>query len=349
MKSELIPSCKSKYNFIIGNSKNILEKFPSESINCIVTSPPYWGQREYDNKLSIGLESSFDEYLNNLMSVFNQAHRVLKNDGSFWLNLGDRYYKKDLFGIPWRVALSLKDQGWILRNDVIWNKIRMTQSAKDRLRDLHEHIFHFVKKPKYYYDRKSILLKHDQKPKKRNGRITSITGTSGVRYRVQIKTSSQLTPAEKKNASLCLDTALRNMIDGKTVDFRMTIRGNQRTSHGNSEKISGRAKELQKHGFYVIEQKSEGYLPTDIWPIVPEDTHRSDIHCAVYPTNLLDIPIKATCPPNGIVLDPFSGTGTSVIVALKYGKRGIGIDLSKRYISHAKNRVEQFLATGQEC
>ena len=139
------------------------------------------------------------------------------------------------------------------------------------------------------------------------------------------------------------------MAGGKTVGFRMTIRGQQRTSHGSSERINGRAKEIQNRGFYVIEQKSEGYIPTDLWSIVPEDTHRKDIHCAVYPTTLLEIPIKATCPPRGLVLDPFVGTGTSIVSALKHGKRGVGIDVSKKYIIHAQNRITVYKQSGLEC
>ena len=127
------------------------------------------------------------------MNVFDEVYRVTANDGSLWLNMGDRYRNKDLMGMPWRVAFALKDRGWILRNDVIWNKVRMTQSAKDRLRDLHEYVFHFVKNRRYYYDRKSILIKHNEKPKRRNGNLISITGTSGVRYREQIRTSTHLT------------------------------------------------------------------------------------------------------------------------------------------------------------
>ena len=362
----------SDFAMVAGDSVKVLLGLPAGSVNCVVTSPPYWGQREYDGT-GIGMESGFDLYRERLAAVFGEVYRVLADDGSLWLNMGDRYHNKDLMGMPWRVAFDLKDAGWILRNDVIWDKVRMTQSAKDRLRDLHEHVFHFVKKSKYYYDRKSILLKHKGKPTTHNsgmasittwlpgltqwtseptvhnGGMVSITGTSGVRYRKQIRKSTCLTASEKASAEAALDRAITNMAHGKTVDFRMSIRGQQRVSHGSSETLSGRAKEMAKNGYYVIEQKSEGFLPTDIWRIVPEDTHRSDIHCAVYPVSLLEIPIKATCPPGGIVLDPFVGTGTTVVAALKHGRRGIGIDTSPSYIRHAKARIKKFMKTGIEC
>lgn len=123
-------------------------------------------------------------------------------------------------------------------------------------------------------------------------------------------------------------------------DFRMTIRGVQRAWHSNNTEISGRAKELQNKGFYIMKMGSMGYIPGDIWNIVPEDTWRKDSHCAVFPEELLRIPILATCPTGGIVLDPFSGTG-STVAAVRLGRRGIGIDLSSEYITVAQQRMNK--------
>lgn len=119
----------------------------------------------------------------------------------------------------------------------------------------------------------------------------------------------------------------------------MTIRGVQRTWHSNNIKISGRAKELINRGFYIMKMYSKGHLPNDVWNIVTEDTWRTDTHCAVYPEELLRIPILATCPEGGIVLDPFSGTGTTVAAALKLDRRAVGIDLSPKYIKTSQNRI----------
>jgi DNA modification methylase len=127
--------------------------------------------------------------------------------------------------------------------------------------------------------------------------------------------------------------------NGELVDFRMTIRGQQRVLHGNSAKLSGRAKELAEKGFYIIKSKSEGYMPNDIWNIVPEDEWRTDSHCAVFPVELLDLPIKATCPAGGVILDPFVGTGSTVIAGLMYGRRAIGIDISSEYLDVAETRL----------
>ena len=312
------------FEILTGDSVSVLGKFPAKSVNCTVTSPPYWGQRNYGKLDAIGLEATFESYVQRLLAVFGEVYRVTTDDGSLWLNMGDRYVNKDLVGMPWRVALALKDHGWILRQDIIWNKIRMTQSSKDRFRTLHEYIFHFTKKSRYYFDRDSVLEKHEDKPRYKNGKLTSIYGVTGESYRRTIQDTKNLTAAEKKDANAALDAVLDDMRCGKIVDFRMIIRGHQRPYQGNDDSISGRAKELKNRGYYFKMQKSDGRMPSNIWNIVPEDTHRTDAHCAVYPAELLERPIRATCPPDGIVLDPFMGTGTTIVAALKHGRRGLG-------------------------
>ena len=136
-----------------------------------------------------------------------------------------------------------------------------------------------------------------------------------------------------------MDETLAEIRAGVVNDFRMTIRGVQRAWHSDSVKISGRAKELVNRGYYITKMYAKGHLPSDVWNIVPEDTWRTDNHCAVYPEELLRIPILATCPENGIVLDPFSGTGTTVLAALKLGRRGVGIDLSAEYVKISEERI----------
>jgi DNA modification methylase len=149
-----------------------------------------------------------------------------------------------------------------------------------------------------------------------------------------------LTEQEKANANKALDEVLQELSNGEIVDFRMTIRGEQRTFHSENTGISGRAKELEAKGFYILKMGANGHLPSDIWRIAPEDTWRKDAHYAVFPEELLLNPIKATCPQGGIVLDPFSGTGSTVALAIKLGRRGIGIDLSENYNQIAENRIK---------
>jgi DNA modification methylase len=119
----------------------------------------------------------------------------------------------------------------------------------------------------------------------------------------------------------------------------MVIRGQQRTTHSNSTKVSGRAAELERKGFYILEYSPEGSKPGDVWEIVPEDEWRNDAHYAPFPEELCIVPIKLTCPPQGIVLDPFIGTGTAILAAVRLGRRGVGIDISKEYLETAFSRL----------
>lgn len=146
----------------VGNSLLTLQKMPSSSVDCIVTSPPYFGQRDYGVTGQIGNEKAPVEYISNLTAIFTECRRVLKDTGSLWLNLGDKYHNGNLLGMPWRVALALQDEGWILRNDIIWHKPNaMPHSAKNRLTTDHEYIFFFTKKNKdYFYDQDAIREEH---------------------------------------------------------------------------------------------------------------------------------------------------------------------------------------------
>ena len=341
------PGLVDSFDVIVGDSATVLKTFVPKSIDCIVTSPPYWGQREYKAKNSIGLEEDYRDYVASLTRIFRVAREVLTDGGSLWLNMGDRYVNKDLTGMPWRIALALKDDDWILRQDVIWDKMTLTQSAKDRLRTLHEYVFHFVKRPRYYFDRKAILKRHDKSPKVVNDKVVSITGVTGEKYRNDLL-ASDLTENEKRAALEAMERVMEEMRNGRTVDFRMQIRGKHRVLNSNATRISGRARELEERGFFIKTQKAEGHLPGNIWRMVPENAHRTDSHCAVYPVGLMELPIKATCPPGGVVLDPFAGTGTSIVSALKHGRRGVGIDISSEYVATARARIERYIRHGLE-
>ena len=333
---------KNDFAFITGDALTVLQEMPSNSIDCVITSPPYWQLREYDthkNPHEIGNEAEYTQYVIKLTQIFNEVKRVLVDTGSLWLNLGDKYHNKNLLGMPWRVALSLMDTGWILRNDVIWDQMKGTQSAKDRLRDVYEHIFHFVKKKQYYYNHDAIRIRPTRVAKKYNGEWVSATGVSGKKYRSQIENSTVLSDEEKCNAIRALNDTLLDMGNGNIVDFRMTIRGEQRTYHSDNKKMSGRAKELAAKGYFIVKMGANGHIPSDIWRIAPEDTWRKDAHYAVFPEELLVNPIKATCPVHGIVLDPFSGTGSTIYTALTLHRRGLGIDLSEQYNEIARKRL----------
>lgn len=336
--SDYISSDNTNPLYLCGDALDILRQMPDESIDFCMTSPPYWGKRQYSSD-GIGLEKDFDEYIRNISTIFLELKRVLKNSGSFWLNIGDSYKNKNLVGIPWRIAFELTDnQGWILRNEVVWNKVKGgMDNSKDKLGNVHEKVFHFVKNKKYYYDVDSIRSKPNES-KVVNGSVVSATGVSGVRYKRQIELSTELSLNEKSSALESLKSILRSIEDGKLSDFRMIIRGQQRTTHSNSKRVSGRAKELIDKGFYFLKYHPKGSKPRDLWDIMPEDTQKRKLHYAPYPEDICKLPIIATCPKNGIALDPFCGTGTTNIVASAHGVKSIGIDLSEEYLKLARER-----------
>lgn len=329
--------------FLEGDALNILKKIPNQTIDCIITSPPYWNKRKYSNG-GIGLEATYEDFIENLLKITDELKRVLSNQGSFWLNIGDTYQNKKLLGIPWRVALAMADkQGWILRNSIIWDKQKgAMDSSKDKLRNVHENLFHFVKKAKGYYYNDNAIRNAPRKTKVVNGAVVSATGVSGIRYKRQIELSTSLTEIEKKNAFNGLNKILTQIQKNEISDFRMIIRNQQRTTHSNSEEVSGRAKELKEKGFYFLKYNPNGTLPTDVWNILPEDTQKREKHYAVFPEELCNIPIIATCPPKGVILDPFCGTGTVMNVAQKFNKKSIGIDIADEYIEIAKTRVNNY-------
>lgn len=182
---------------LLGDSLQVLRRLPEKSFQCIVTSPPYWGLRDYDIGGQIGLESSLSQYVNRLVAVFNEAKRVLKDDGIFWLNIGDGYTSgnrgwrapdkknparamsvrpntpeglkpKDLLGVPWRLAFALQQDGWYLRCDIVWNKPNaMPESVKDRPTRAHEYVFMLTKSEKYFYDYEAAMEQNGGKPRNR--------------------------------------------------------------------------------------------------------------------------------------------------------------------------------------
>lgn len=329
---------------ILGDALAVLQQLPNDSIDCCMTSPPYWGQRQYAHD-GIGLEKEYTDYISNVVTIFAQVKRVLKETGSFWLNMGDCYLDKCLLGIPWRTALRLVDeQGWILRDSIIWHKVKGgPDTARDRLRNVHENVFHLTKIPRgYYYDVDAIRSRPRQ-ARVVDGAVVSATGVTGVRYARQIELSTALTETEKKAASAALAEMLEQVRRGEIADFRMIIRGQQRTTHSDSERVSGRARELKERGFYFLRYHPEGSKPGNVWDILPEDTQKRGKHFAPYPEDLCRVPILATCPPGGIVLDPFCGTGTTMYVARILGRKSVGIDIAEQYLQLAEERCRILL------
>jgi DNA modification methylase len=326
--------------FLAGDAVQVLRSFPDATFDCCMTSPPYWGKREYAAG-GLGMERDPSDFIAALLATFHEVRRVLKPSGSLWLNIGDTYRGKSLQNIPWRLAIAMTDQQrWVLRNTVIWNKVKgAPDNTHDRLRTIYEPVFHFVKSARGYYYDADAIRSTPRRARVSNGTIISATGVSGVRYKRQIELSTTLTTLEKQAAFLALDEMLASLQAGKLSDFRMIIRGQQRTTHSDAERVSGRARELQERGFYVLRYHPRGGTAADVWDILPEDTQSRQTHFAAYPEDLCKIPLLATCPPDGVVLDPFCGVGTTMYVAKLLGRKSVGIDLSPRYLELAAART----------
>ena len=289
-----------------GDAREVLAGMPDASVDCIVTSPPYFGLRDYGVDGQLGAEASPAEFVENLRALFAEARRVLADDGTLWLNLGDSYYSgkgsptqpdlknearrpaarsldkpgqpwarpKNLLGIPWRVAFALQDDGWILRNDIIWHKPNgMPTSVADRFGTKHEHIFMLSKSPRYWFDLDAV-----REPAKSTAEQYERAGQS--------------------------------------------VRANHRLGEINGSKIGAKS--------FAGGLNPLGVNPGDVWSIPPQPF--SEAHFAVFPPALPERCILAGCKPGGTVLDPFSGSGTTGLAAAKHGRRYVGIDLNPDYL-----------------
>ncbi|HZV68422.1 MAG TPA: site-specific DNA-methyltransferase [Saprospiraceae bacterium] len=259
-----------------GDVRKVLQYIPTESVQCVITSPPYWGVRDYQVDAQIGAEPDIEHYIQGLVSIFSEVRRILKQDGTFWLNIGNTYTsggrkwrqedsknkgramsyrpdtpkglkKKDLIGVAWMVALACQKNGWYLRNDIIWNKPNcQPESVKDRLTVSHEYIFLMTKSEKYHFDQESIM-------------------------------------EETK--------------DGSSKKNRRTV------WNINTEPYTG-------------------------------------AHFATFPTSLVRPCILAGSKPSDIILDPFLGSGTVCLEALRLGRLGTGIELNLDYVKLAERRLQ---------
>lgn len=307
---------------LVGDVKAKLKELPDESVNCVVTSPPYWGLRDYGNDGQIGLEKTPQEYISSMTEVFREVRRVLRSDGTLWLNIGDsykpagkgstkagfneRYFgkkfesdkqsaeenhldrsafkadvkEKELVGIPWRLAFALSDDGWYLRQDIIWAKPNvMPESVRDRCTKSHEYLFLMTKSPKYYYDH--IAIKEP------------VSEVSLKRAKSGWKTNR---PSAKTGP------------DGIDVE----VMGDR----------------------FVNPQ---GRNKRDVW-FIPTASFKG-AHFAVMPERLVEPCVLAGCPEGGVVLDPFFGSGTVGVVAKRNNRSWIGIELNPDYAKIAESRV----------
>lgn len=294
-----------------GDALAVLQMMPSESVNCVVTSPPYFGHRDYGVEGQYGHEETPQEFADTLVELFREVHRVLATDGTVWLNLGDSYGKgKNLLGVPWRVAFALQDDGWTLRNDVIWAKpAGMPDPAKDRLGRKHEHLFLLTKGPRYSFDLDAIKV-----------------AASGTSERAQRRRAEELFAAGGLTQAH-LD-AIRATGITDTGKATVTQTGTGKNT-AEVRKLAAEAKDVLG-GYWREFLVSDRKNPGDVWMIAT--TPFPEAHLATFPPELARRCVLAGCPEGGTVLDPFSGSGTTGMVALEQGKKYIGIDLNSDYL-----------------
>ena len=307
-------------NIIVGDCIAGLRTLPDASVHCCVTSPPYWGLRDYGHDGQIGLEATPEAYVARMVEVFREVRRVLRNDGTLWLNLGDSYNayngnrgsstsfqaatekanpslpaghglsckslkNKDLCGIPWRVAFALQADGWWLRQDIIWAKPNpMPESVRDRCTKAHEYVFLLSKNPKYYFDSGAIKVE-----------------------------------------------ASAATIERNKHKFNGAFKGQFAGTPGEERWQQGR--EIEKPQFAADGRANR----RSVWTVTTKPY--SGAHFAVMPPDLVEPCIKAGCPEGGTVLDPFAGSGTTLAVAAELGRNAIGCELNPDYIELAERRI----------
>ncbi len=297
-------------NILAGDCREVLKTMADEIFDCCITSPPYYGLRDYDNDKQIGLEQTPQEYVTQIVNVLREVKRTLKNNGTLWLNLGDSYAgsgkgqtatgsadkkqpklngmklppntgeppAKNLIGIPWRVAFALQEDGWYLRQDIIWHKPNaMPEPIKDRCSKAHEYIFLPSKNKDYYFDYEAI-----KEPLAEN---------SDVLYRQKLREGKEYNSKDpyKKNFPSSFDIEKRN-----------------------------------KRSVWTVNTKP--YMGS---------------HCATYPAELIEPCILAGCPIGGIVLDPFGGGGTTGMTADRLGRNSTLIELNPAYVEIIKDRIHE--------
>ena len=292
----------------VGDNLFHLTNIPDNSVDMCVTSPPYYNLRDYKNSGQIGAENTVKDFVENLCKVFDEIHRILKPTGSCWVNIGDTYDKKRLLQVPSRFEIAMCDRGWHLRNEIIWSKPNPQPiSSKDRFWGNHEKFFWFVKDvKKYYFNRDAILV-------------------------------------PQAEISIRRMFSKNNM--KKRKDFNASDKEGFAISSSSQDKHYARMREemgIDKE-FNYEELIKSGKCPTrpefDTWN-VPSVTYKG-AHFAVYPPELIEKPILSCCPEQGIVIDPFMGSGTTGEVAKLNNRRYIGLELNPEYAILANERISK--------
>ena len=396
---------------LVGDVIKRLADIPSNSIDLIVTSPPYWGQRDYNVKGQLGAEKTPDEYINKMLEIADNLKRVLKESGAYFLNIGDKYRNKNLEMVPFKLAIKMQQNGWVLRNIIIWNKTNpIPSSIKDRFSNVYEPIFFFVKDtgkyltPNYYFDLDSIRIPHksiktDQtKLVEESSLPLTLSEEEYEKYKDKIekkeyngkfKGASRINLGASPGARLSVfgefyskqrKYKIKPELELEIIDYLRKYKKEKNISSEEIDKVFG-YKDTAGHWFrkdlggrslpkpedwlklkeivgitdnkydkimteihYVLQTvrpHEGGKNPGDIWSFATGKLQYS--HFAIFPEELPRRAILSSCPANGIVLDPFVGSGTTLKVAKELGRRSIGIELQRKYIDIIKKRCGELI------
>lgn len=323
-----------------GDALPVLKSLPSDSLDCCVTSPPYYGLRDYGVAGQTGLEHTPEEYIEKLAAVFMEVRRILKPGGTLWIVIGDSYagsgrgiggdinrkgiqpaasyageflkpykldtYKsKDLMGIPWLLAFALRNAGWYLRQDIIWHKPNpMPESVRDRCTKAHEYIFLLSKSQKYYFDHNAMLEPANYDNRKK------MTHSGSAKY-----------------LNHSTGAGVQNISKSGRERWPEAIRGYTKAG------VSSLSEQHHSSRMVMIPARNK----RSVWTVPAKGF--KEAHFATFPPDLIRICIAAGCPPNGVVLDPFFGAGTTGLVARQIGRHYIGIELNEEYVKMAQKRI----------
>lgn len=310
-----------QHRILVGDCIEMMQTLPDQSVHTCITSPPYFGLRDYGVDGQIGLEASPREFIDNLVAVFREVRRVLRNDGTLWVNLGDSYASggrggggrymaergdsawqgkgdatgwrsapagwkhKDLLGLPWRLAIALQDEGWYLRQDIIWHKPNpMPESIKDRCTKAHEYLFLLSKSPRYYFDQDAI--------------------------REPARAQAAPESASRRN-SFARETKYTDGGHGQTAQHRA---GRDDVDYDETRN------------------------KRSVWTVATASFKGA--HFATFPPDLIRPCVLAGSPRGGMVLDPFGGAGTTALVAMQEGRQSVICELNPEYAALARQRLD---------
>lgn len=376
------------YAVYIEDALQVLTGLPDKSVNTVVTSPPYWAVRDYEHEDQLGLETELGDYVERLVKIFHEIFRVLADDGTAWLNIGDSYFNKTItvdgkpprYGwkrnkqlslVPFRLALALQEDGWWIRNTVVWNKPNpMPASVRDRLTNSWEPVFLLAKSDRYYFDLDSIRVPHitndsvervraerGENNGKASGKEELRRWLNSPRHRANIDGLRDIERRPSAPPAVELAAYLRSAMkqQGKTIDWvaeQLNLPFERTRHYFRTDEIGSRLpppevwEQLKEVldldttydeamqvviGDNVFRNHPLGRNPGDVQLISVVPSNAD--HFAVMPPKLVEFALKATLPEGGCCLDPFMGTGTTGIVSNRMGGRFIGIDIKDEYVT----------------